>query len=336
MMKKLSPLVCCGLLNVCSLNGSILNAPITTESGFIAAVEYLYWKGDPRVVSVAQSKITPVIHTKFFDSELQQAHFNWSSGVKAALGYKLCDNWTVVADYTYFQTDLHKKYIGNIVYNGPPGFDVEPGINLLPLFEQVLYPETHFNANWSYNQFDLLFDRAFRVGPKVALAPFGGIKYLCINQKLLTHSLGSSPSLMGTFVDNEVHQHYNGLGVAAGLKSAWNLFSCLSFVAESSFSLLYAWHHLVWKEANDFGLPIFDCKARLSEMNYTLDSGLAFVISETCFGGKVDIKLGWEWHYISDITKVPSPLSNGTYPITEITSKPLTLQGLVVGVNFLI
>lgn len=331
-MKRI--LICCSLIQLSHLSGSILNEPTTTKSGFIGSIEYLYWKGDLRLVSVAELYASPVLNTQFADIDLKQASFNWSSGVKASLGYKGCDNWTVVANYTYYETSLHEDYTGRVVYTGGPGVEMQPGINLLPLFGQILYPETHFDAKWSYNQADLLFDRAFLVGPKVALAPFGGIKFLSVNQKIFTHSIGSS-SLEGSFVDNEVLGHYNGLGLTGGLKSAWNLFANLSFVADSSLSLLYGWNHLVWKEVNDYELPVIDCSSRLNELNYTLDAGVAFVFTESCFGGKVDVKVGWEWHYISDITKVPTP-TNGSFSITEISSKPLTLQGLVVGVNFLI
>lgn len=331
---KVLPIISCGLLNGYNLPNSNLNPPVTFNNGFVGSVEYLYWKGDPRVVPVVKGMFTRSLTSVTIDAELQTNPFKWSSGVRGSLGYQFCNTWTFEAGYTYYQTDVTQKFIGDINSIGS-SLSMQPGIGLLPITGIIVVSDTHFKGNFSLNQTDFLFNRAFLVGPQVVLTPFTGVKCLFINQNLSTYSIGGGPN-SGQFVDFKALEHYSGYGLTAGLKSMWNMLSHLSFVGEGGISLLYARNHIKWIERTDTPQPNIDSDFHLSEMNYTLDAGLGIVWSQNIFSGKFNVKVGWEWHYISDISKVPTPQVNAGIPITDIPSYPLTLQGVVVGISFLI
>lgn len=356
---KTPSIISCGLLYCGALQGMIVNPPACCEEwGIVGSIDYLYWKANPRVTSVIQLSSTSTLNSSSpISSDLKQAPFDWNSGVRASLGFEICDLWTFKTTYTYFQNQIRADYFGLVIVHPTQPFDPITLINMVPGIGQFppeqtsslsVYPQTEFHGKLSFNQLDFLFDRTFYLGPKVVFSPVVGVKYLFINQKLSTQSVGelNPRNVNPTFgtVSNKVLDYFSGVGVTAGAESAWNILQDLSIYAKGSLSVLYSYSHIVWKGSSSSNLdfPFTTNDSRLNEVTYTLDGGLGFILCENLFGGKGDLRVGWEWHYISDVTKTPSiplnpnPLNSNSPTYTDLPSRPCTLQGVVVGVNFVI
>lgn len=229
-----------------SMNNGQGNVFFTAEALFFRAHE------DGLGFAASFDNSTDINFNPVDDLTIENPHFNWDTGVRVGVGYKMgCDCWDVAAYYTYFRTKAHGS-----AYANP--FDANDFV--IPLWGtfQGLNTATSVHAKWRLHidLADFELGREFCISPCVTLRPFIGVRGAWIQQ---TYSILAQDATTASFNDGFVasqsdkfYTKFEGVGIRTGLDSQWNLGCGLSLYGCASTSILYGRIHSRSNESDLF------------------------------------------------------------------------------------
>lgn len=322
----------------CCLNYGY-NRPLTNQgSGFFGYVDYLYLQADMRLFW--ESRI--LSKKDFNDVSMKQTPYDWNSGFRVGVGYGLpCNQWALLFDWMHLDTKVsrHDEAINLNELSDSAGPKIQTSKEVIPGIGFVQQPldffsdtRIEFNSSLCYDDLNLYLGKEYYVGRSVLFAPFAGVKALFIHTSVQDDFYGvptnhSFPAYSQLF---RATDNFTGVGLMAGMKSSWALFSGLFVYAKGSASLLVTGSHIHLRDENQnpFFAPLLDFRNRFHELTYTFDGSLGFRWNQSlqCDQMILSAHVGWEGHYISDQNRLPVPNNPLSVP-----SKPLTIHGLVVG-----
>lgn len=298
--------------------------------GFFGFVDYLYLQPDLRILW--ETKVTTDL-PRPYKVDLKQVPFDWNSGVRIGGGFQApCDRWSIAAEWMHICSKVAHRDKG-VQVNGR-GTNVVPGIGFIQQPLELSNSSVDFLARIRYDDVQILLGKEYYTGCSMLLTPFAGVKALFIHSFVQNNFTGSgnfNSQPISYFQNINCTNTFKGVGLTAGLKTSWNLYSGLFFYGMGSASLVYSRTHLELtdNDTNPNFIPL-KYKRTLNELTYTLDGSLGFkwIQPIMCNQYMITAHVGWEGHFVSDQNKYPVPSS-----MLQLPSKPLTIHGLVVGIG---
>lgn len=170
--------------------------------------------------------------------------FKWKPGFKVGAGLDFChDGWDVYLDYTWFHSMNNRKSI-SVDPAGTP--DVSDGYWLVnaPYLQDVLLPiAAHFRLDFyetvtgnlalKWNIFDLELGRNFYISRRIKLRPHFGLKGMWARQTfnlVLDNKSNNGATNSISTMNNKIKNW--GIGVRAGLDTAWQFCESFSLIGE--------------------------------------------------------------------------------------------------------
>lgn len=306
-----------------------------------ATAEFLYWVVNEGAIDYALRMNHPSWTSSYGNyavGEYRNAQFDWSPGVRAALGYFHAPKyWDVFAQYTYLFAQGTRashppeelaQYL-NGTWAQPDMFSVDPSV---PLAKAKSHIAMH------YNVLDLLTSRRFFTNEHLRFNLFGGISSAFIYQNWNTY-----------YTDlNDVREkirntwQFEGLGLRLGVKLDWFLGWDFYLTGLASTGLLSGWYRnsmLQRTEALIAGVnntvPVRNANFHDTRLTYTVQfmSGLSW---QRCFEAfRFEALAGYEftiWTNLHQIYRSSFSAPTSTKE-TYINSSDVSLQGMTLRFN---
>jgi hypothetical protein len=203
--------------------------------GVFLTGDYIYWTAREDGLEFAISGVnTPssgVNHLPVAKGQKYDPRFRFKSGFKAGVGFSFGhDKWDMYLNYTWFNSHNNHKTAGK---KGS-----QPLSNLIPLALSNEYSMlTTARGIWdlNFNVIDGSLGRNFYVSKFLSLRPFFGAKGTYQKQKYhITYDFANEP-------DMKIHNKNNfwGIGLMAGVNTAWHLAGTWSLFADLALSSLW-------------------------------------------------------------------------------------------------
>jgi Legionella pneumophila major outer membrane protein precursor len=197
---------------------------------------------DVSLYTYENTSVTPV--TK--ENGYQNNNWGWNWGVKAALGFRVCDDgWDLSFNFAYLQATKRQHNQAN---SSTPVKTIYPLSGVLTTlsfnnrYNQAATNQTAFDSFKLRNNF-LIYDsnidlaREFFVSKKLSLKPLAGIKGTLIEQKAYINFInGATANQLGTFTNKN---NYWGVGPQAGAGIRFGFAKHMSFNCQLDGALLW-------------------------------------------------------------------------------------------------
>jgi len=235
------------------------NAParVNVEDNYDLFIEgsFIWWQPKEQGLDIGATASTnperELINIFNFDA-------NYKSGFKIGAGFHHnLDDWTVFAQYTWFDRNSHNTIEKDEAFGS----------------EWLNASTTQAKAKWSLdiNFFELELSRANVTGKKVVFAPHFAIAGGWLDQKYFIFSTEDESK---AFSDSWL------IGAKAGIKTSWNLRSSLRVLGNISAALFYQNYTDISYELKniitDQFLERIDMKTHYLTPNLNIDAGLAY------------------------------------------------------------
>ncbi len=267
--------------------------PCCDDCGFFAGGDFLWWKACSSDHDFAvDTDINPSGGPQV-DGKEYHVDFDWDSGFRATLGYRLgYDGWDVRAVYTYFHNS------GDRSISNKDGLELGSTIAT----PSIRTGRDHFEKatakiNLDFDLLDFVASRPFCISKTMIMRPYFGPRALILSQKEKYHYDDVSTG-------NELDIDWRGRTEAAGLLAGveWNMHLCdgFSLYANSAGSVLATWNnhgtiHQVSKGFDDSDFKIkgsVDC-AGIPAYHIAAGFNWETQICDWCF----DLNLGYEFNH---------------------------------------
>jgi hypothetical protein len=207
---------------------------VDKDSNFFVTGEYLLWHANECGLAYA----TKVDATTTKKGKVENVHFEWDSGFRVGLGYRLPhDKWELSLTWTGFSTDANGKASTTTGLIFP---EWTPGIIASATGGAFV---TEMNGKWSMdlNILDGEVGRYFMVTRKLALKPHFGLRGVWIDQDYEAKLKGGviPPSSLVVKDHLKIDNDFKGVGLRAGVDSEWDLCHNLSIYGNAAYSLIY-------------------------------------------------------------------------------------------------
>lgn len=284
--------------------------------------EFLYWYTSvsdliyatenkivaPRTTGLPVANIPAPVKEKTFD-------WSWDPGLRVGFGLKFAhDGWSLYGSWTYFYNSTTESHSVPDLENGfaltNPGTRAFRSKWLEILSAYITDLKTKFS--FQMNQFDLQLEREHWISNFLSLKPFFGLRGQVTHTHLNVRGNGvqDSPGF-GTFISQQSGRNKMdqwGVGLLAGLNTAWHITSNWSFLGDIGASLTYGRFHTRRKAS---GLSIVEGQfpsSILREWSTTETQYLLQAIFDLALGVRWEqlffndshrllIDLAWEMHY---------------------------------------
>lgn len=253
-------------------------------------VDLLAWRANETNTAWATTFTFPNNTTQVTQSTI---NFNTRAGLRAGLSYSADNNFFDTKFYwTYFPSSITKslrvgdKLITSLFFSG--SFFIS---------ENLFFGAS---ANWELvmNMFDLEVSHHFKPTPSLTFTPRVGVKGGSINQTIKA----TWDAILYTSTER-VTNNFTGIGPSFGVNAKWNVYQCLSVIADVSTAFLYGrWNgNDIYKRPSAFfGLitpttistRMHDSKLGTLMMDYFL--GLEWIHQGR---SRVTVQLGYEMQY---------------------------------------
>jgi len=289
--------------------------------GITADVDYLYWNTCRSNLDYYSLLLEGTNNTPFL-SEYFSLGNDWSSGVRATVGYCFCDCLELSARYTYYESNISDQ-INNGQDNGVGTRPNNSGseLNLL----------TSANGSYKldYNVLDIELAGGEQILCKAVLAPFVGVRFGWIHEKI---------DVFYTALDNVQpiqKVDLNSYGVVIGSDYLYNLCGCFNLMGRLSIGAHYGdfdWRTQEITDA-DIATPVTgfgtNCRAI-----YTAEIAISLVYEGSFCNCNWNLGVGYEfqpWLSMLDFQNL-----DGRNAIPSYNTATLLLHGLHVrlGVGF--
>ncbi len=199
-------------------------------------VEFIYWTAREDHLAFAFKEPTESSGTVTGQGRVFDPDWNFEPGFKIGFGVlQNHDGWDVYANYTWLRVRNTKKTIDSddpITEQITPIGTFGAGGGLSNI-DQI-------SARWQldFNVVDLELGRNFFISQCLTLRPYFGLKGTWQDQDFLTNSRGIFESILSVGETKDCLDYW-GVGILAGLDSAWHLTRSLSFLGEVAVSALW-------------------------------------------------------------------------------------------------
>lgn len=274
-------------------------------------------------------------------SKYQNNNWGWNWGVKAALGFRVCDDaWDLSLNFAYLQSTKRQSNQADTTSSTTKAIYPLSGLLTTLSFNNQYYPsessQTAFDSFNLKNNF-IIYDsnidlaREFFVSKKLSLKPLAGIKGTLIEQKAFINFVnGSSADQAGTFSNKN---NYWGVGPQAGAGIRFGFSKHVSLNCQIDGALL--WGQILNKEvysnytAESVPTPLVSSyKANRYQLvpNFNVYAGFIFDTNFSHDTKNIAFNIGYENRYF--LNSIDS--ANGVNRAKGSTS----LQGFTAGLSY--
>lgn len=290
--------------------------------------EILFWQSHMGSLDYG---VTSKSTTTIDDGHTKNPEFNWDTGFRLGLGYKLPhDKWDIFVNYTYFYSKAHGHAGGDdrVVF---PSWASNFGRVVGPFYANSAKANWHMNLNMG----DVELGRTCFAGKWLTIRPFIGVRGLVIDQDYSVEYKGGT---IAPFDEDKVHMDNDfwGVGIRAGVNTLWGLGKGFSIYGNGSAALLsgdFDVHEHEKLEHAD--RRIMDIKRDVDNVVVTADLALGlqwdYMFSKDRY--HLGVKLGWEFDLFCDQNKLFNFIGSSPGAI-NFQDDDLTFQGLTVGFRF--
>lgn len=301
----------------------------SSSTNMFIGADFLYWKADETALYYSQNGKSDgstelEVGEYDFRGNLQKVKTKWDPGFRVTLGMNLPhDGWDIKSHWTCFSTDA--KHTTNE--------------NLLMLWAHSDIKHGHYltryaHAKWdlNFNIFDIELGRDFFVGKKFSFRPSIGSIGGIVDQKIKINTIYYQSDIRVPEIDALItaHSDFIGGGIKSGLDTSYTFCKSLSFIAKTSYSMLYSRFDSDMKElennstnakTNDhFNLGISSYKISLS---FSWDKS---------FSNKkhFQLQIGWEDNIWVGMNQMNHNLFRYSEGELWEENENLTIQGLIL------
>jgi hypothetical protein len=279
------------------------------ESGLYGTFEYLLLR--PRRENLNYALVsnttapTPMGQT-------ESLNFDRNSGVRAAVGYRLPENWDATFAYTYFRSSAEGATAA------PPGGILYPTLTRPGFVDSAIVGSA--NAGYLQNLYDAEFGRRFELGETCSARVFGGFRFADIKTDFSASYDGRDAA--GSLVSTR--NEFQGFGPMVGAEGAISVWRKFQIYARASGGLLTGSSTAGLTETNQNGQSVYasyDSTTRKVVPTCTVGIGAGWQ------AGRLSVRAGYEityWGSLIDTTRLSSDFSPGK---TTTTSESLSLEG---------
>lgn len=270
--------------------------------------------------------------------------YDWDWGVAAAASFKMCDEWSLGARYSYIQADTGTDVktgtasVSNsiILRHGFPSGTISAS---LPTDTTILADEEYrlsSKLETEMHTLDLLAQYDCCLCGNFKFKPFGGIRMLkienemtqLINEDVAVASGNATGQFNGGVDGVYYNQEFTAYGVVAGFDWEWGLCGDFYLIGSLSGAAMGAEEDSAWVVRQFVNAEVTnlrentECKGVLS-----LDANVGFAWNTCLFGKGFDVQALYETRYLSNVAN-PSPV------LTSDTNYGVHGFKLGVGVSF--
>ena len=310
---------------------------VTCGADIFVTVEYLYWATRQDHMGFAFLNDTQSSQLIACVEKGSVKHPNWrnSSGFKVGLGVMFdCDGWDLYANYTWLRPCSNKRTVK------PSGNKTLSDLNWNQTFDGTNFDViTSISGDWKldFNVLDLELGRNFFISKCLHLRPHFGLKGTWQEQRMDVVTIGTTgtgSTLQNITATGKFDLNYWGIGIRAGLDSAWHFTPCFSIVAEVAATALWERFDSEGRSLFEntttslFSVPFF-AKDTFHTVKPILESfiGIRWENWFCCDEYHWSIELGWEEQWWADQNQF-------FFGLTETRLGDLGLHGLTLKIRF--
>lgn len=218
---------------------------VTSSVNLYFTVDFLWWKAKQSGLTYATSGVLTEPTQPFQplrDGKVGRVAYDWDPGFKVGAGYKFWhDNWDLYAEYTWLHTDGSdsKSRTNGLTanFNLPNNF-----------FTQEVFNSASSRSHLMFNSIDLGLGRNFYLSPNLMTRPHIGFKGTWQQQDWRSRLFSSFIQIANANVTGpyRVHHHsrYYGVGVRAGIDTAWHFTSRWSLFGDLAATAMWSHYKL--------------------------------------------------------------------------------------------
>ncbi len=317
------------------------------EGGVYISADFIWWKaqedgleyawtGAPLAPTAVPPDATP--------GKMLDACFKYEPGFKVGLGYKFeRDSWDLYAEYTWIRFNHEHDEDDDDDCNCCPEENTVAWSNYWLPSEvgpiAVLMNDEERQWKLHFNALDVELGRNFYISKWLTLRPHFGLKFSWMQQHydveyedILFRQDSSSVIPVGSEVEIEFDQHQFGVGIRAGLNTAWYFTKWLALYGDVAVTSL--WNRFREKRedtvetATGAEYESFDIKRKTHPVTAVLELGLglrfewAFCNEDYLF----QFEAGWEEQVWFN--------QNQFITVEDLSARDLSLEGLTLKAAF--
>jgi hypothetical protein len=303
------------------------------RNDFFFTADYLLWHFNECGLGYA----VELNNTTANAGKVQNVNFDWSSGVRLGIGYRIPhDMWELSATWTGITS--HAK-----------GKTSSSGQLIEPIWTHAVIASpasliTSMSGKWGLhlNILDGEMGRYFMATRWLALKPHFGLRGAWIDQSYSTTSTGGA-TFRGTAVGSDtvkIKNDFKGVGLRAGLDTEWGFARRWSFYGNAAYSLVYGLFSLKQSESMTVGgspSSIKDIKDSFQQLVSIAELGLGLRWDLPYCHKKMGFRLqaGWEFNaYFGQNKFERFGLPSAPGLSFNASNDDLTVQGFVLSARF--
>ncbi len=312
------------------------------KSVFFVNAEFLYWLVNEGAVDYAVKMDKKPWSTTANTSAIgnyQNAHFDWTPGLRASFGYFRAPHyWDVFLQYTFVpatgtRTAHAPKESGEFLN----GTFLQPELGIGGTSTASLH-KARCHIALQYHVLDLLYTRRFQPNDHLRMGLFGGLTSAILFQKMKVFYEDTA--------DNHSHINnrwrFEGIGFRIGLKLDWYLGYDLYLTGQASTAMVSGWYKNSSYQDTSFPVagadnsrPIRDVELHDNRLAYTGQFLLGLAWEKRWNDIRTELFAGYElndWWNLHQIYRTGFSAPTAAKE-TFITNSNLSLQGLTVRLN---
>lgn len=194
--------------------------PFCCPNTYYVEADYLYWKASVDDMPFAWGRFI------FGTGRTKDIDYRFSSGFRLGAGTVIgCSDWDLSLTYTWYK-------------NHSTGFFFDPLVNSIPTFSNFLVGIATGDRTLRFQTLDLSIKKDFCLCNDFHITPHFGLLAANIRDHYLMTGTDTAQQLFLGYSDN--FQKLCAIGPKIGINAAVNLFCSVSFIIETSLSLLWS------------------------------------------------------------------------------------------------
>ena len=265
-----------------------------TNKGVFVTLDYLLWHANECGLAYGVT----VDNLNHRDGKVNNIHFEWDSGYRIGLGYRLPhDKWNLSVTLTGFSTDADGDFTTQTDLLFP-----EWTSQVLPTSSNLI---TKISGRWDLNLhlLDGEIARYFYVTSKLGFKPHFGIRGAWIDQNYHANAIGGITASQSRVAKDEyrMNNRFAGVGFRAGLDTQWDFGRRFSIYGNASYSLIYGSFELRAREelqiAGSSEFPVQSIRDSFQQIVSIAELGLGLrwiYTFDNCWA--IRFQAGWEFN----------------------------------------